>query len=179
MNFQDKFRFCPACGAGPESFRQNDFKSKRCAHCGFTFYSNASSSVAVIILNERGDLLACRRAFAPAKGTLDLIGGFCDPGESLETAAVREVLEESSLQLNESSLEYVGSFPNVYLYSDFEIHTTDAIFIAHVPSTITPMPADDASEIIWIPSSDIPARIPEFGFASIRCALEFYINTKE
>ena len=39
-----------------------------------------------IILNEKNELLVCRRAEEPAKGTLDLTGGFVDLGETAEEA---------------------------------------------------------------------------------------------
>ena len=37
-----------------------------------------------LILNERDELLVCRRAKEPAKGTLDLPGGFIDMTETGE-----------------------------------------------------------------------------------------------
>ena len=70
----ERFRFCPSCGS--DRFLVNDFKSKRCTDCGFTYYFNAAAAVAVIMEDEHGRILACRRAIEPAKGTLDLVGGF-------------------------------------------------------------------------------------------------------
>ena len=77
MRFVDKFKYCPSCGSC--HFEENDFKSKRCAECGFTYFFNAAAAVVSIITNERGEMLVCRRACEPAKGTLDLVGGFVDP----------------------------------------------------------------------------------------------------
>ena len=41
----------------------------------FVYYFNPSSATVALILNERDELLVCRRAKEPAKGTLDLPGG--------------------------------------------------------------------------------------------------------
>lgn len=91
----EKFKYCPVCGS--KDFAINDFKSKKCGHCGFTYYFNSSASTVAFILNERDELLVCKRAQEPAKGTLDLTGGFVDLGETAEEAITREVKEETGL----------------------------------------------------------------------------------
>ena len=78
----DIFGYCPRCGKG--GFAINDFKSKRCSGCGFTLYFNAIAAAVAVIVNERGELLVSRRAKEPAKGTLDLPGGFIDSFETGE-----------------------------------------------------------------------------------------------
>ena len=62
----------------------------------FIYYFNPSSAVACFIRNSRGELLLVRRAKEPAKGRLDLPGGFVDMHESAEEAAQREVKEEQA-----------------------------------------------------------------------------------
>ena len=56
-------------------------------------------AVACFIRNSKGELLLVRRAKEPAKGTLDLPGGFVDMYESAEDAAHREVKEETGLDI--------------------------------------------------------------------------------
>ena len=84
MHVLDKFKYCPACGSS--GFEEQDEKSKRCKRCGFEYYLNPSAAVAAFILNSRGQLLTLRRSKAPAKGTLDLPGGFVDIGENINEA---------------------------------------------------------------------------------------------
>ena len=91
MYMLDKFRYCPVCGS--KHFEESTAKSKRCRNCGFEYFLNASSATAAFILNARGELLVERRKEEPGRGTLDLPGGFCDTGETLEEGMVREVLE--------------------------------------------------------------------------------------
>ena len=78
----EKFIFCPVCGN--KSFNINDFKSKKCGTCGFTYYANPCSATAAFILNDRGELLVAKRGKEPAKGTLDLPGGFVDMGGTFD-----------------------------------------------------------------------------------------------
>ena len=88
-----QFVYCPKCGS-KEFVEQND-KAKHCRACGFTYYFNPSASTVAFILNERNELLVCRRAKEPAKGTLDLPGGFLDTYETGEEGVIREVKEET------------------------------------------------------------------------------------
>ena len=69
-----QFRYCPKCGS--EHFEIHNEKSKQCKDCGFVYYFNSSAATVALILNGRNELLVCRRAKEPAKGTLDLPGGF-------------------------------------------------------------------------------------------------------
>ena len=87
-----KFKFCPICGS--THFEINNFKSKKCGSCGFTYYANPSSATVAFIMNEKDELLVVRRKNEPAKGTLDLPGGFVDMEETGEEGVMREVMED-------------------------------------------------------------------------------------
>ena len=82
-----QFLYCPECGSS--HFEVNNEKSKRCADCGFVYYFNPSAATVALILNEKNELLVCRRAKEPAKGTLDLPGGFIDMNETGEEGVAR------------------------------------------------------------------------------------------
>jgi len=119
------FKFCPKCGSS--HFEENNMKSKRCADCGFVYYFNPSAATVAFILNEKEELLVCRRGKNPKKGTLDLPGGFVDMGETGEQGVEREIQEETGLSV--TSPEYLFSLPNTYLYSGFLVHTLDLFFL--------------------------------------------------
>ena len=93
MHYLEQWNYCPKCGS--KQFVVHDFKSKHCEACGFTYYFNAAAAVIAIIENEKGEMLVARRGEEPAKGMLDFIGGFVDPGEGFEEAVVREIEEET------------------------------------------------------------------------------------
>ena len=119
-----QFHFCPKCGS--PRFVEHNEKSKQCEDCGFVYYFNPSAATVAVILNERQELLACRRGKEPAKGTLDLPGGFSDCFESSEEGVAREVKEETGLEVTRT--EFLFSLPNTYLYSGFLVHTVDCFF---------------------------------------------------
>ena len=119
-----QFKYCPKCGSA--HFEVHNEKSKQCADCGFVYYFNPSSATVALILNERDELLVCRRAKEPAKGTLDLPGGFIDMTETGEEGVAREVREETGMKV--AKAEYLFSLPNIYIYSGFPVHTLDTLY---------------------------------------------------
>ena len=158
----DKFKFCPVCGS--QHFEINNFKSKKCKDCGFTYYLNPSSATVAFILNEKEELLVVRRKNEPAKGTLDLPGGFVDMDETGEEGVAREVKEETGLEV--IGVNYQFSIPNLYLYSDFLVHTLDMFYVVKVKDLSHVEAMDDAEESYWIPLSNLHPE--EFGLGSIR-----------
>jgi len=78
-------------------------------------------------------------------------GGFVDVGETVETTAVREALEEVSLQVNLRGLLGIYSSPT----RDPRGHTVTAIYIAE--ATGTPVAADDASNVGIFTLDQLPA----------------------
>ena len=167
----DKFVFCPVCGS--KHFEINNFKSKKCQDCGFTYYANPCAATAAFILNDRQELLVVRRAKEPAKGTLDLPGGFVDMYETAEEGMCREIKEETGLMVQE--LQYLFSSPNVYLYSGMGVHTIDMDYLVRVKDNMEVHAADDAAECLWIPLSEVNP--DEFGLTSIRNAVIRFLKS--
>jgi len=170
MHPLEKFSYCPSCGSS--HFEIQNEKSKRCDNCGFEYFLNPSSAVAAFITNGKGELLVLRRNQDPGKGMLDLPGGFCDIGETIEEAVVREVKEETGLEV--THMEYMFSEPNKYRYSDFDIPTLDAFFRCEVVDTQAVTAMDDVSEYIWIDPEDIQTE--QFGLRSIRNAIRKHFS---
>lgn len=158
----DKFKFCPKCGSG--KFVINNFKSKHCEDCGFTYYFNSSASTVALILNNDNELLVAVRAKDPSKGTYDLPGGFVDMYETAEEAVIREVKEETNLTVTE--VRYLYSIPNIYNYSDFEVHTLDMVFICSVESIAELKAEDDVAKLEFKKIEDLNP--DDFGLISIK-----------
>ena len=157
-----QFLFCPKCGS--KDFVIHDSKSKHCNSCGFTYYFNPSTANVAVIINERNELLVCRRGKEPALGTLDLPGGFCDCFETAEQGVIREVKEETGLDVTRT--EFLFSQPNTYLYSGFLVHTVDIFFRCTVADWRPARAMDDAAELMWLPLAEL--RPEEFGMDSVR-----------
>ena len=161
----EKFRYCPACGSA--QFVENGVYSKRCEDCGFTYYDNPKAATVAVIINSNSEILVCRRAKEPAKGTLDLPGGFTDIGETAEQGVMREVKEETGLDVTEVS--FLFSKPNIYPFSGMIVNTMDLFFICKVDTTENLVAEDDVAETFFIPIKDLSP--DDFGLRSIREAI--------
>ena len=129
-----------------------------------------------LITDDQGRLLVERRGRAPAKGTLDLPGGFVDMYETVEDGMRREIKEETGLDVVD--IQYLFSSPNVYEYSGIGIHTLDMDFLVRVHGDIPPVKAaDDAAEALWIPLQLVNPS--EFGLTSIRNAVIRFLKEKK
>ncbi len=166
MHPLDKFKYCPCCGS--RLFAESSGKSKKCGNCGFEQFLNPSAAYVALIRNAEGKILVVRRKEEPAKGTLDLPGGFSDIGETAEQGVAREVMEETNMAV--TSCRFLFSLPNMYCYSGFNIPTLDMFFQCEVADTSVLRAMDDAAECLWLSPDEInPA---DFGLASIRKGVE-------
>ena len=141
-----QFKYCPKCGS--VHFEINNEKSKRCANCEFVYYFN------------------------PAKGTLDLPGGFIDMAETGEEGVSREVKEETGMEVKKA--EYLFSLPNIYVYSGFTVHTLDLFFRCTVTDTLHYQAMDDAADVFFLPLKDIHTE--DFGLSSIRKGVGIFLK---
>ena len=181
MHPLDKFQYCPVCGS--HHFEVNNFKSKKCADCGFTYYANPCSATVAFIIRTidvsgvgepRTELLVATRAKEPAKGTLDLVGCFVDMDETVEEGMRREIAEETGLQVG--ALEYHFSIPNLYEYSGMTVHTLDMFFVVRVPHDVQPHAADDVAQLQWMPLDAVDYRL--FGLRSISMGVKRFVENQ-
>lgn len=165
MHFSSLFKYCPACGSA--NFGMNNSKSKKCTDCGFVYFVNPSAAVAAFIVNEKNELLLCRRAHDPHKGTLDLAGGFVDSNETGEQAMEREIKEELNAQT--TSIKYLFSLPNDYEYSLLNVPTLDIFYRCKLADYENISPADDVSECFWVELDKVDPK--DIGLKSIKAAV--------
>lgn len=157
-------KFCPRCGSA--HFPATGNRSFQCDDCSFNYYVNSSAAVAVLLFNEKGELLLTRRAIEPHFGKLDLPGGFIDPMESAEQSAVREVREELGIPVH--SLKYFGSFPNEYIFSDFSVFTIDLAFFARTENLHQMNAMDDVASFEFHNLQNIdPEEMPSISMYNI------------
>jgi mutator protein MutT len=140
-----KLDFCTACGA--ELSAQDDTHYK-CVN-GHDYFNNPRAATAIILINDKDELLFAERARNPQKGKYDFPGGFVDFGETAETAARRELQEE--LGVESQRLELITTIANRY---DELTTTVDCIYICRA-WTNEILPADDVASISWQPVSFI------------------------
>lgn len=100
-------KYCGVCGA---PMKLHTEISKRCTECGKEVWPQLATAIIVLIHRGEEVLLVHARNF---RGDFyGLVAGFVETGESLEEAVVREVREETSLEI--SNLRYFGSQPWPY-----------------------------------------------------------------
>jgi ADP-ribose pyrophosphatase YjhB (NUDIX family) len=123
------FKFCPACGSRNIRFENN--KAFRCPDCGFLYYHNTAAATGLVISTGE-EIVLLVRAKEPAKGKLDLPGGFVNPGEGAFEGLRRECREELSWDPGPHCTLF-ASFPNVYPYRNISYNTCDLFFTIIVP----------------------------------------------
>ncbi|TWJ26520.1 NUDIX domain-containing protein [Geobacter argillaceus] len=114
------------------------FELLACPRCGTAVksYRNPFPTVDIII-EVKGEIVLIERKNAPFGWALP--GGFVDYGESLEAAAVREALEETSLAVRDLRLIGCYSDPG----RDPRQHNISTVFAATADAV--PMAGDDAT----------------------------------
>ena len=101
-----RHRFCANCGAPTEA--RDGGHERVCPSCEAHHFPRTDPVVIVRVSDGADGLLLGRQARWP-KGRFSLIAGYVEPGETLEEAVRREVLEESGVALD--SVSYLASQP--------------------------------------------------------------------
>lgn len=103
----NKYKYCPICKAA--LFKKNN--SLQCKRCGYRYYNNVVCCTSALPIKGRRLLLAIRK-YEPYKGEYDLIGGFLSPKEKPQEALIREVKEETGLDIK--IIKCFGCYPDKY-----------------------------------------------------------------
>jgi NAD+ diphosphatase len=108
LEWDKNAQFCGKCGQPLKPRR--DMQAKECAQCNRLEFPRLSP--AIIVLIENGDTLLLARSARFAAPFFSVLAGFVEPGESLEAAVHREVMEETGISV--SNVRYFGSQPWPY-----------------------------------------------------------------
>ncbi len=110
---------------------------------------------AVVI--QSGHIILVKRGQAPGKGLWALPGGFINPDELLEDAALRELREETKLKVPEPVLRGSIKHSRVFDFPGRSLRGRTITHAFHIELNPGPLPKikgdDDADEALWIPIS--------------------------
>ncbi|MDR1443450.1 MAG: NUDIX domain-containing protein [Treponema sp.] len=170
------WNYCPSC-ASPEIQFDGSHRFF-CPACGFVYYHNTAAATGCVIRTGQGILLLIRGE-EPAKGKLDLPGGFVDPGEGALEGLRRELREEIGWVPPEQGTNFTlfASFPNVYPYKNITYNTCDMFFALDAPGLTERDLRLEAGEIggfRFVEGRDI--RMEDLAFESTRRALNAYLE---
>ena len=121
---------------------------RRCAVCGTAHFPRTDAAVIMLVTDGERCVLG-RRAGAP-QGRWSTLAGFVEPGESLESAVAREVLEEVGLVIH--TTRYRGSQPWPFPASLMVAFEADATF---GPLTLN----DEHHDVRWFTRDEVASAI--------------------
>ena len=109
--------------------------------------------VGAVIVNE-GKILLEKRKNAPGKGKWSIPGGLVELGESTEQAVIREVKEETGLEVEEPRLIDVVNNVSLDGKGRIKYHYVIVDYTAKVKRGV-PKAASDADELKWVLLSEV------------------------
>jgi 8-oxo-dGTP diphosphatase len=113
-----------------------------------------------VVLQQGSDILLIKRKNPPFKDHLALPGGFVFKGESVEDAAKRKALEETSLEIEPIEILGVYSDPK----RDPRTHTVTVVFVGIILNGLA-IPDNDALE--WVPLDGLQNKNLAFDYKQI------------
>lgn len=147
VSWRERHRFCGRCGAPTIAAQGGHVLACSNPACGNQQFPRIDPAVIVLVVHEDRALLG-RQASWPA-GRYSTIAGFVEPGESLEDAVAREVMEEAGVTI--SSIDYHSSqpwpFPSSLMLG----------FTAHAASTAIQRIDDELEDVRWLTRAQIAA----------------------
>ena len=140
--------FCQRCGGATEPRIVEERERPVCVVCGMVTYLDPKLAVAVVIERDGLLLLGRRGPAASMSGRWSFPAGFVERGEAVESAAMREAREETSLNVE------LG--PLLGLYSREGETVVLAVYVAHGFSG-EPTAGGGLDPVRWGPGGGPPA----------------------
>ena len=138
-------RFCPRCGAPVQPAAGGHLLT--CTGCGRDQFPRTDPAVIMLVTDGERALLGRQASWPP--GRYSTLAGFVEPGESLEDAVRREVLEEVGVEIGD--VAYVGNqpwpFPRSLMVG----------FFAHATTTDIDVDGEEIEDARWFTREEMAA----------------------
>ncbi len=109
LNWHATHQFCAYCGAPTHMVEGGD--RRKCSSCTREHFPRTDPVVIIVVYD--GDRCLLGRSANFVEGMYSALAGFMEPGETLEDAARREVLEESGIHVGKVTYELSQPWPFV------------------------------------------------------------------
>ena len=144
-----RLEYCASCGA-----QLGRDAPCRCDACGQEFWANPKPCASALVVDD-GAVLLVRRAHEPWRGRWDIPGGFCDRAELPADAAIREVREETGLEI--AGLQLLGMWLDRYGDTEPPEVTLNLYYVATAANPKDARPVAETSEVRWFQPDALPA----------------------
>lgn len=145
ISWHDSHRFCSRCGSLSEIILAG--WQRACRDCGGQHFPR-TDPVVIMLITHGNSLLLGRSPHWP-EGMYSLLAGFVEPGETLEAAVRREVMEEAGVPVG--AVDYLASQPWPFPASLMLGCRGEALDTA---ITLDPVELQDA---LWVSREDLAA----------------------
>lgn len=167
----DKAAFCLACGSELADREHGGRTRRACESCDFVHYTGPAAAVSVLVVDGDRVLLCRRRADAFEGDKWCLPCGYVEYDEDYLTAALREVQEETGLDVEINAILSVCSN-----FLAPKVHTVVTVLLARARATAgEPQPGDDIAEVRWFSATEA---LPEMAFEADRHIIARFFATR-
>ena len=146
------YQFCPKCGKELIIKIIDNTPRLQCKSCEYIFYQNPTPAVGAILLKGKKVLLV-KRKYDPKAGDWCLPAGFLEFGETLSDGLIREVKEETNLDIKTG-----GLFQVCNAMDDPRYHVVLVVYWGEILNGNLE-PGDDALEAKYFPLEKLPQDI--------------------
>jgi len=132
--------------------------------------------IGVIIVNKRGEILVGKRSGSHAK-YFSIPGGHLELGETFEEAAIKEIREETSLEIISPKVICVTN--NLETYKKENLHYISVCLLTDkFIGEPKAMEIDKCSEWFWVNPNNLPEPHFDASRLSVKCYLQnkFYVQ---
>jgi ADP-ribose pyrophosphatase YjhB (NUDIX family) len=150
MAREERFRFCPKCGGKLARRAVGERNRLVCQACGSVMYENPIVGVAAIVLDGDRILLGRRSAGSTYSGRWCIPCGYVEYDEDVRAAVVRELREETGLEIAVGEV-----FAVLSNWHNPETHTVGIWFMATVTGGRL-KPGDDLDAADFFPLAAPP-----------------------
>jgi ADP-ribose pyrophosphatase YjhB (NUDIX family) len=162
-----QYKYCPFCGTALILEIQGGRQRPSCTRCSFAQYRNPLPGV-VVVIEKEGHVLLGKRKGAYGEGLWGLPQGYIEFDEDFLAAAIREVKEETGLDVEIKSILNVVSNKLTP-----RLHTLAIVLLANVVGGELHVD-DDLETLEWI---SLAGPLPEMAFEADTFIVERYRKT--